>query len=126
MKKLTVPVLDEKDRNFVDSLVSIGLKRNVAKTLVYLSGVGETVSREIELGADLRQPEVSIVMRELKEEGWLEVQEIKKEGKGRPLKSYHLSKPLSDIIGILEERKMSEAEENLENIRKLRSYSDIK
>ncbi len=126
MKKLTVPVLDEKDKSFVESLVSVGLKRNVAKTLVYLSCVGETISREIELGVDLRQPEVSIVMRELKDEGWIEIREIKKDGKGRPLKSYRLSKSLSDIIGILEERKKSEAEHNLENIRKLRSYSNSK
>ena len=81
MKRLTVPVLDEKDKSFVESLVSVGLKRNVAKTLVYLSGVGETISREIELGADLRQPEVSIVMRELKDEGWIDIREIKKNGK---------------------------------------------
>jgi len=126
MKKLTVPVLDEKDKDFVDSLVSVGLKRNVAKTLVFLSNVEETVSRDIELGADLRQPEVSIVMRELNEEGWLEVREIKKDGKGRPLKCYRLARPLSDIINILEERKKHEAEHNLENIRKLRSFSDNK
>ena len=124
MKKLTVPVLDEKDKEFVETLVNVGLKRNVAKTLVYLANVDETISRDIELGADLRQPEVSIVMRELRDQGWVDEREIKKEGKGRPLKCYKLATGITDIISMLEERKREEAQVHLENIQKLRSLSD--
>ena len=87
MKKLTVPVLDDKDKEFVESLVKVGLNRNISKTLVYLANVEETLSRDIEIGANLRQPEVSLVMRELRAQGWVGEREIKKEGKGRPVKA---------------------------------------
>ena len=124
MKKLTVPVLDDKDKEFVDSLVKVGLNRNISKTLVYLANVEETLSRDIEIGANLRQPEVSLVMRELRAQGWVGEREIKKEGKGRPVKCYKLSVSLTDIISTLEETKRKEAQAHLKNIEKLRSLSD--
>lgn len=123
MKKEAVFVLDEKDEEFAQTLMNIGLKRNVARTLIYLANAGETVSRDIELGADLRQPEVSIAMRELREEGWIEEREIKKEGKGRPLKCYKLAVPLKDIINYFEQKKQKEAEQDLKNIQRLRNLS---
>lgn len=124
MKKLTVPVLDDKDKEFVESLVKVGLNRNISKTLVYLANVEETLSRDIEIGANLRQPEVSLVMRELRAQGWVGEREIKKEGKGRPVKCYKLSVSLTDIISTLEETKQKEAQAHLKNIEKLRLLSD--
>lgn len=125
MKKLAVSVLDDKDEESVSILMDIGLKRNVARTLIYLANADEVTSRSIELGADLRQPEVSIAMRQLKEENWVAVRDIKKEGKGRPLKSYKLSIPIQNIITHLEETKRKEAEKDLENIKKLRKLSHM-
>jgi len=124
MKKLTVPVLDDKDKEFVESLVKVGLNRNISKTLVYLANVEETISRDIEIGANLRQPEVSLVMHELRSQGWVGEREIKKEGKGRPVKCYKLSVGVADIISTLEERKRKEAQDSLKNIEKLRLLSD--
>lgn len=124
MKKLTVPVLDDNDREFVESLVKVGLNRNTSKTLVYLANVDETVSRDIEIGANLRQPEVSLVMRELRNQEWVEEREVKKEGKGRPVKCYKLSVSIEGIISTLEERKQKEAQASLKNIEKLRLLSD--
>ena len=48
---------DEED--LADLLIKTGLKRNVARVLVYLAHNPEATSREIERGTDLRQPEVS-------------------------------------------------------------------
>lgn len=124
MKKLTVPVLDDKDKEFVESLVKVGLNRNTSKTLVYLANVDETVSRDIEIGANLRQPEVSLVMHELRNQGWVGEREIKKEGKGRPVKCYKLSVGIESIISALEESKRKEAQASLKNIEKLRMLSD--
>ncbi len=124
MKKLTVPVLDDKDKEFVESLVKVGLNRNTSKTLVYLANVEETISRDIEIGANLRQPEVSLVMRELRNQGWVAEREIKKESKGRPVKCYKLSAGIEGIISTLEDRKRKEAVSQLKNIEKLRLLSD--
>ncbi len=84
-------------------LMQMGVPRNVAKALVYMKGKPETTSVEIEKNANLRQPEVSIAMRILKEHGWIVKRDIKKEGKGRPVHGYRLSKPFIDIIRELEE-----------------------
>ena len=125
MKKLSVSVLDDKDEESVNILMELGLKRNVARTLVYLANADEVTSRSIELGADLRQPEVSIAMRKLREGDWVFVQDIKREGKGRPLKSYKLAVPIEDIINHLEGIKRQQAEKDLDNIKKLRELSNM-
>lgn len=39
---------------------------------------------------DLRQPEVSVGMRDLVERGWVECEPIPREGKGRPMNRYRL------------------------------------
>jgi len=72
MRDESMPVFDQDEEVMCNLLCNIGLKRNLAKALVYLSNVNESVSRNIELGAGLRQPEVSIAMRELRERGWIE------------------------------------------------------
>lgn len=125
MKKLAVSVLDDTDEESVGILMDLGLKRNVARTLMYLANADDVTSRSIELGADLRQPEVSIAMRKLKEENWVVVRDIKREGKGRPLKSYKLAVSIEDIITRLEEMKRQQAEKDIENIKKLRKLSHI-
>jgi predicted transcriptional regulator len=60
----------EKEEEFANLLIEIGTKRNVAKVLVFLANIPEATSREIERGTDLRQPEVSIAMGYLMEQGW--------------------------------------------------------
>ncbi len=123
MRDESVPVFDQNEEIVANLLCNIGLKRNLAKALVYLANVDESVSRSIELGAGLRQPEVSIAMRELRERGWTEEWEQKKEGKGRPLKCYRLSVPLCDIIDTLETSKKLEAQRDEESIAMLRTLS---
>ena len=118
-----MPVFDQNEEVISNLLCNVGLKRNLAKALVYLAYVSESVSREIELGAGLRQPEVSIAMRELRERGWIEEWEQKKEGKGRPLKCYRLSTPLCDIINSLEDVKRQEAQQDEESIAMLKTLS---
>ncbi|MDI6639918.1 MAG: ArsR family transcriptional regulator [Methanocellales archaeon] len=125
MKKLSVSILDDKDEEFANILMDIGLNRNVARTLIYLANADEVTSRSIELGANLRQPEVSIAMRQLRDKNWVVEREIKKEGKGRPLKCYKLSVPIQDIITHLEETKRKQAEKDLESIERLRKLSPI-
>jgi predicted transcriptional regulator len=52
----------------------------------------------------LRQPEVSIAMRYLLKNNWIEVGEEKKSnGKGRPTKLYSLRVPVNQIINVIEE-----------------------
>lgn len=106
---------------FASILMKIGLKRNVAKVLTYLAGVEEATSREIETGSDLRQPEVSIAMREIRKLDWISERDEKNPGKGRPYRIYRLNKSLPEIIGYLEGEKARESEMVMRQIEKLKA-----
>jgi predicted transcriptional regulator len=45
--------------------------------LVYLSNVEEATSQDLEIGSELRQPEVSIAMCEFKRLGWIDEREVR-------------------------------------------------
>ena len=106
---------------FASILMKVGLKRNVAKVLTYLAGVAEATSREIEIGSDLRQPEVSIAMREIRKLDWIGERDEKNPGKGRPYRIYKLNKSLPDIVDYLEREKSKESERVMRQIEKLKS-----
>lgn len=112
--------LTPKQDEIVSLLTGIGMKRNVAKVLVFLSELPEASSREIERGTDLRQPEVSIAMRELKEREWVTCRESKTENKGRPVKIYSIALDLNEITNILEDKKRQEADTQISMINRMR------
>ncbi|MGD0951946.1 MAG: ArsR family transcriptional regulator [Methanotrichaceae archaeon] len=120
MRESTVKILDDKDMEFVETLRSLGVPRNVATLITFLANVEEASSREIEMGSDLRQPEVSIAMRTLRENNWIEEKEIKREGKGRPMKVYALHATIDDIIKHFEEEKLHESAQAMESIQRLK------
>ncbi len=112
----------EKEEEFVNLLIGIGTKRNVAKVLVFLANIPEVTSREIERGTDLRQPEVSLAMKDLMEKGWIRNRESKAETKGRPVKIYELAQPISAILESIEKKKEMEVSSQFAHIQKLRGY----
>lgn len=111
----------EKEENIAEILIGLGLRRNVARVLVYLTGTEEATSRMIERGTDLRQPEVSMAMRQLRELHWIESTESKADSKGRPVKIYRLSRPFTTIMDSIEGEKRREAEIQMNLVQKLRS-----
>jgi predicted transcriptional regulator len=120
LKNSTTPAQKAEHEEFASILMKIGIKRNVAKVLTYLACVDEATSREIELNSDLRQPEVSIAMRELRKLDWILERDEKNPGKGRPYRIYKLKKGLYDIIDYLEEKKKKEMEEAMSKIQRLK------
>jgi len=123
MKVLETLHLDEKDLEFAETLTNLGLKRNVAKILVHLKSAEEVTARDLEIASDLRQPEVSIAMRELKNLNWISEREEKKPGKGRPYKVYKLKTKTGNIIAFLEDQKKKESQIVMANIKKLKELS---
>jgi predicted transcriptional regulator len=120
MRESTVKILDDKDMEFVETLRSLDVPRNVATLITFLANVDEASSREIEMGSDLRQPEVSIAMRALRDNQWIEEKEIKREGKGRPMKVYSLRASIEGIIKHYEEQKLHESAQAMESIQRLK------
>ncbi|WP_340818703.1 transcriptional regulator [Methanolobus sp. WCC4] len=113
--------MNEKEYEIVELLRKLDINRPVALTLACLSCGDEITSRDIERNSSLRQPEVSIAMRYLKENEWVDIREVKKtEGKGRPVKLYRLITPLDEIVQSIEQRILLESSYVLNNIEKLK------
>jgi predicted transcriptional regulator len=124
MRSSEVKVFDDSDLEFIEILRNLNLSRNVASTLAYLSNVNEATSKDLEFGSQLRQPEVSIAMRELRNYGWLDERDIKKEGKGRPMKVYKLAVSMSKIVEHLEKQTIKDTQRIMKNIEKLKKLKN--
>ena len=103
-------VLDEKDDKAVQLFAELGMPKNLAKTLMFISQVDECRSADVEQGADLRQPEVSVAMQEMRRRGWVKKKDLKKKGKGRPVHIYKLTRPLPQILSTFKDEKMKQVE----------------
>jgi predicted transcriptional regulator len=122
MKSRNVLYFTPREEEFAELLIRIGIRKNMAKVLVYLAHTPEATSREIERGTDLRQPEVSIAMAQMIEQAWVESRENKAENKGRPVKIYRLSRPIGEVMDTIEREKREEANTQLNLIQQLRDY----
>ncbi len=111
---------EEIDRESVELLVNIGVKRNIAKILVFLTRSQKATSREIEKMTDLRQPEVSIAIGQMLKHKWVISKENKTENKGRPVKVYEPAVPVKALLDKFEKEKRSEIDKVLFDIQKLR------
>lgn len=116
MKRKRSMVLDENDERAVQLFTDLGMPKNLAKTLVYISQCEECRSADVEQGADLRQPEVSVAMQELRKRGWARKRDLKKDGKGRPVHVYKLTKPLPEILQTFEQNKLDEVQSIKQNL----------
>ena len=122
MRQEKIQYFTEKEEEFVNLLIEIGMKKIVAKVLVFFAGTPEATSRDVERGADMRQPEVSTALNYMMEQGWIISRDIPSENKGRPKKVYNLTKPITDIIDSIGKEKMKEATTQLAMIQKLRDF----
>jgi predicted transcriptional regulator len=101
---------NSQDEKIIKVFTELGMPRNLVKTLIYISQVDECRSAEIEHGANLRQPEVSVAMQQLQKRGWISRRDLKKKGKGRPVHIYKLTSPINKIVTNFEKEKIKEIE----------------
>jgi len=117
-----IETLDEKDKKIAQLLADMGMPTNLAKTILYISQVKHASSMDIEHGADIHQPEVSVAMQELRKRKWvIKKSDRKKIGKGRPIHIYTPTVGLSEIIDIFEREKLSDFEKLKTNLSKLKN-----
>ena len=110
MNRKKLFILTKNDKKAAHLFTELGMPKNLAKTLMYLSHVDECYSTDIEQGTNLRQPEVSLAMQELRRRGWAKKRDVKKKGKGRPVHLYKLTSGLPKILKSFEQEKMKEVE----------------
>jgi len=107
MQQIGITRIGETEEELAENLQKVGLSRISALALVGIRKSDKTLSVDIEKLTGLRQPEVSIGLRELKKRGWIFEKETKvKIGKGRPNKVYALSCSFGKIIDDLKADKI--------------------
>ena len=116
--------ISEDGEKLAKSLILSDIPRSVAYTLVYIRDKGEITSVEIERETGLRQPEVSIAMQWLRRRGWVNKRNMKKEGKGRPIHGYKLSKGFNEILEEIIMDLSSEIQEIQDKIKKLQEFKN--
>jgi predicted transcriptional regulator len=116
----------EKEYSIIDMLQSLRLPRTEATAIVCLKDCKELRSLHIELVSGLRQPEVSVAKRPLRDRGWVdERSEKKNKGKGRPVKYYQLTVPFPQIVRILEEEFLRDNKEKMTALKRLRELEIV-
>jgi predicted transcriptional regulator len=108
------------DEEIADLFWSIGLKRNSALVLTLMIKDVDFTSRDIERMIDLRQPEVSIAITDLMKRGWVHTVLQITQNKGRPIKVYHVSRSLDEILDELKESIIETYEQKCEEIEQVR------
>jgi len=119
MKSKNVYTLDKNDDKAVQLFVKLGMPKNLAKTLLYISQFDECKCADIEQATDMRQPEVSIAMQELHRRGWVKRRDLKKKGKGRPVHIYAPTIHLAEILKNFEQEKYKEVERTTTELTKI-------
>jgi|SRR5665648_45290 len=127
MKDSSVQIMGDNEYDVSMLLQSLSLSKISAKAIACLSNMQEMSSKDLEIAANIRQPEVSSAMRVLRDNDWLaEREEKKKSGKGRPVKYYKLTVPMDKIIDSLEATKRKEYENMMGDIGRLRELVNAK
>ena len=111
----------QQDEKAIRLFEELGMPRNLAKTLLYVSKVDECRSLDIEQKTNLRQPEVSIAMQKLMKKGWIKKRDLRKKGKGRPVHIYRLNSPLDEILKDFEHEKLGEIESIKKDLTQLKN-----
>ncbi len=115
--------LEEDKEAAVRILIGLGFRKTVAWVLVYLISHPESAMWDIERGANLRQPEVSVATADLLKRGWISCQLARGSGKGRPVKIFRIAKPFDEILADIEEEKRKETLILMQNLERLQVSS---
>jgi predicted transcriptional regulator len=112
-----------KELEIIRLMVSLGMPKNNTRVIVYLSKVGEATSKHVENAINMKQSEVSIILKWLNEKGWLSSKSVKKPSKGRPTQYHKLKCPLKNMVKDIEGEKVQEIDEMKKKIARLKSLA---
>lgn len=123
MKQETIQIFTRREEEFISLLTRAGTKKSVAAALVFLASRKKASSHEIERGADLRQPEVSVAMKVLIRRGWVTRRKISPPSPGRPARVFELVKPVSEILDSIWKDKVDALKEQMVLIGRLKEFA---
>ncbi len=124
MKVSDTNLLEGKGHEIIELLQGLHVPRTEAVCIACLVCGNELTSQNIEQASGLRQPEVSIAMRPLRDMDWIEERNEKKNNeKGRPLKYYKLVVPFEKIVENLEADALKKENEISQALAQLKELS---
>jgi len=126
MKEILEKDILKENIEAIDLLERLGCSRAKARLLIYFITEKEGKSREMERAMDLRQPEISLGMRELVKGRFVTRQFLKKHGKGRPEIFYTAITPKELLSKVEEEtiRKLNKIKSDMVKLKAL--IKDVK
>ena len=120
--------LNSEDRDRSNSLVveleSLGINHSMGKVVVCLFHHPDSASLDMQKRCDLRQPEISQVVKNLENLHILEKSKVKNTGRGRPSFRYSLSKSLPECIDILLRLEQQKIDDKLLQMAEIRSLAE--
>jgi len=121
MKEVFKKDILEENKEAFDLLERLGCSRAKSRLLIYFMNEKKGKSRDVERAMDLRQPEVSLGMRELVKGKFVTRQFLKKHGKGRPEILYTAITPKKLLAKLEEEttRKLNTMKDNIVKLKAL-------
>lgn len=85
-------------RELVGLLVRVGANPHTARALICLHVHGPSTSSQLQNRCDMRQPDVSIAIRQLKQMGLVSIEYSNHGSRGRPSHIYELAVPLREAL----------------------------
>jgi predicted transcriptional regulator len=122
MRNETVQYFSRKEESIAHLLIELGIHKNVAWVLVFFARTPEATSHDIEHGTGLRQPEISLAVKQMTNRGWIVCRGPQAGQVGRKKKVYELAKTLAAIVDSIEHEKKQEAEKRITRLKKLQTY----
>ncbi|MFZ0005722.1 MarR family transcriptional regulator [Methanoregula sp.] len=121
MKQENIQYFTKEGEEFVNLLISTGVKEHGAMVLAFLSSTSEGTFQDIEQGIGLRQPDASVTIKYLMDQDWIKSHETTSGQNFRPTNVWQLKKPITVILDGIESEKKKEAGVRLTHIRKFRN-----
>jgi predicted transcriptional regulator len=85
-------------RELVNLLINMGVNPHTSRALICLHIHGPSSSPQLQDRCMMRQPDVSIAIRQLKEMGMVNIESITNGTRGRPSHVYSLAHPLKSCL----------------------------
>ena len=114
----------ERSNSLVLELENLGINYSMSKVVVCLFHHPNSSSVDMQMRCDLRQPEISQVVKNLEHLNILEKAKVKNTGRGRPSYRYSLSKSLPACIDTLLRLEQQKIDEKLQQMAEIRSLAE--
>jgi len=126
MKEKTVEVMNQKEQKMLEILMGLGWSKDKAKCAIYFIDHTIATSSELETAMNMRQPEVSVGIKKLVEDGIVvKKMESMDEYGGHGRRKFHYIRKISrgDLLKLFEtlaKRKIQNIENTLKKSEKMR------